>query len=104
MELMKAEQSKLVQWLMEANAEVSKYQSAERGSRGGAAAAATVTEVKDFAVQLAKDRAPESGWASAPQAADAILPDVNEFARVRGRRFSSRIVAEWLRDAGIKRG
>lgn len=73
------------------------------GAEGGARAALATREVRELAVRLAQERAPEQGWQSAPAAADAIATDVNEFARTKGRRFSHRKIEEWLRDAGIKR-
>jgi hypothetical protein len=104
MELMAAEQKKLVSWLMEANAEVTTLRNAERGAKGGSVAAAKTKEVKERAESLARERAPAGGWQSAPQAAEAILPDLRAFARERGRNPSARKVAEWLRVAGIKKG
>lgn len=73
------------------------------GSLGGSVAAAVTRKVREHAQRLAKEREPVGGWRSAPEAREAIMADVREFARPRGRNFSERKVEEWLRDAGIKR-
>lgn len=73
------------------------------GTLGGNAKAKTTKAIHDHAVALAKERAPAGGWKSAPEAAEAIMADVDTFARARGRRIASRKIEEWLRAAGIKR-
>lgn len=74
------------------------------GKSGGDKAAKKVEIVRNRAIKLALERRPESGWASAPAAAEAIYADVRDFARTLGRSFSRRAVEGWMRDAGIKRG
>lgn len=74
------------------------------GKLGGNAAAAVTREVREYAVKLARERVPYGGWPSAPNAADSIMTDLRAYARERKRNPSARIVAEWLRKAGIKKG
>lgn len=83
---------------------LSKEQKASAGSKGGKAAAAVTREIRAYAERLAREQMPSGGWSSAPQAAEAIQDALRRFARDRGRNPSARKVAEWLRDAGIKRG
>lgn len=82
---------------------LSKEQKASAGSKGGKAAAAVTREIRAYAERLAREQMPSGGWSSAPQAAGAIQDALRRFARERGRNPSARKVAEWLREAGIKR-
>lgn len=96
-----AEASRRIDALLQVRFQLAAYKAA--GAKGGNKAAAATHEVRKYAEHLAKDRAPEGGWRSAPHARAEIASDVRAFARQRGRSYSDRKIEEWLRAAGIKR-
>ncbi|GAB2663010.1 hypothetical protein [Arenimonas aestuarii] len=79
----------------------------KRGRLGGEKAGAHWKAVAEEAVRLADERGLASGQYSADYVAGEIENDVRAFARLRGRDFpgdsATRKIAQYLRDAGIKK-
>lgn len=78
-------------------------QRAKNGAKGGRKSAGVTAAVRDEAIRLANEMAPQGGWPSAPRAADEVQPHLMPFAARHGRRPSRRKVEEWLRAAGVKK-
>lgn len=107
MELMQAEQKKLVQWLMQANQEVNRLERKSTGSQGGSKGAEHWRLVAQEAVRIAREKGLADGTHSSEFVASEIEGEVRAFARLNGRDFpgetATRKISSYLRKAGIKK-